>query len=426
MEIVNRVGIRENGEIWEFINEVALEDFLWDNLEVLFDLIPLKRQLNINGQICDILALDRDRGLVILELKNTEDRYILQQLTRYYDAVIRSKPFPDQIDYARSIRLVAIKPQFHRDNYTDRQYSKLYFEFWQFSIIESNRSLFFHLINVDNQEIKQLKIPYELKVKNENIPTLPANLSRILAKCPLEQQQEILRIREKILTFDKRMQEVATAGSIKYGDGNTRSSKFCAEFYIDKGKILIFLWLPLKSSTGEKISRHRLWTDWNGKTLVEGYANSGIGTNINAHDRIVDNLVNKLNGKRDDSRGYHRRFRAYYIDSRHNGAKLWTGLNNRSLVFSSADERDIIIGLNASAADIEKYIKISKSVAKRIRESNLFTIITPKEIELINTVVTFEEQKEKKIFLWDVDIQSVYKSLDYFIDIALERWLSRI
>ncbi|NJL89634.1 MAG: DUF91 domain-containing protein [Coleofasciculaceae cyanobacterium SM2_1_6] len=125
MEIVNRVGVRENGEIWEFINEVALEDFLWDNLEVLWGLIPFQRQLNINGQICDILALDKDRSLVILELKNTEDRYILQQLTRYYDAVVRSKPFPDQIDYSRSIKLVAIKPQFHRDNHTDRQYSKI-------------------------------------------------------------------------------------------------------------------------------------------------------------------------------------------------------------------------------------------------------------------------------------------------------------
>ncbi len=221
------------------------------------------------------------------------------------------------------------------------------------------------------------------------------------------------------------MQEVAAAGSIKYGNGNAKSSKFCAEFYIDKGKILIFLWLPLKSNAGEKISRHRLWTDWNGKALVEGYANSGVGININAHERVVENLLTKLHGKRDDSRGYGRRFRAYYMDSkRRDGAKYYTGLNNRSLVFSSAEEsdRDIIMGLNASAADIERYIKISKSVAKRIRESSLFTIITPKEIELINIVIDFEEQKAKKIFLWDVDIHSVYKSLDHFVDMALERW----
>ena len=87
MEIVNRVGIREDGGIWEFINEVALEDFLWDNLEILWGLIPLQRQWNINGQICDILALDKNRGLVILELKNNEDRYILQQLTLYYSNI---------------------------------------------------------------------------------------------------------------------------------------------------------------------------------------------------------------------------------------------------------------------------------------------------------------------------------------------------
>jgi len=44
VQIVNRVGIREDGGIWEFINEIALEDFLWDNLEALWGLIPLERQ----------------------------------------------------------------------------------------------------------------------------------------------------------------------------------------------------------------------------------------------------------------------------------------------------------------------------------------------------------------------------------------------
>lgn len=399
MEIVNRVGIRENGEIWEFINEVALEDFLWDNLEVLWGLVPLQRQWNISGQICDILALDRDRGLVILELKNTEDRYILQQLTRYYDAVVRSKPFPDQIDYARSIRLVAIKPQFHRDNHTDRQYSKLYFEFWQFSIVESNRSLFLTLTNDDSQEIKQVEIPYQSRDENHDLPALPATLSKVLAKCSPEQQAEVLRIREKILTFDKRMQEFSTAGNVKYGNGNTKSSKFCAEFYIDKGEILIFLWLPLKNGASEKmVGRARLWTDWQGKSLVEGYVNSGVGTEINAHKRVVSNLIKKLHGKRNSS---------YSFSFRRSWGNIW-------------------IGLDVDSATVRKYLNISNLASRKIRKFELITIITPEEIELLTTVIPIEEQIEKEIFMWNVDIQSVYKSLDYLVDIALERWSLRI
>jgi RecB family endonuclease NucS len=400
VEIVNRVGIREDGGIWEFINEVAIEDFLWDNLGVLWGLIPLQRQWNINGQICDILALDQDRSLVILELKNTEDRYILQQLTRYYDVVIQAKPFLDKVDYSKPIRLLAIKPQFHRDNYTDRQYSKLHFEFWQFSISESNKSLFLELTNDDSQETKQVEIPYQSREENHDLPALPTALSKVLATCPPEQQAEVLRIREKILTFDKRIQEISTAGNVKYGNGNVKRSKFCAEFYIDKGEILIFLWLPLKNGTSEKmLGRARLWTDWQGKTLVEGYVNSGVGTDINAHKRMVNNLIKKLYGKRNSSYSFR---------------------------FCKTGRSDIWIGLDVDNATVSKYLNISNLASEKICKLEPITIISSEEIELITTVIPIEEQIEKEIFMWDVDIQSVYKNLDYFVNMALKRWLSRI
>jgi RecB family endonuclease NucS len=402
MEIVNRVGIRENGEIWEFINEVALEDFLWDNLELLFGLTPLKRQLNISGQICDILALDQNRSLVILELKNTEDRYILQQLTRYYDAVIREKPLADQVNYKQQVRLIAIKPKFHKVNHTDREYSQLPFEFWQFSIVKNNRSLFFELTNYDSQEIKQVEIPYLLKEEDQNILPLPRNLSKALAQCSLEQQAEILRIRDKILTFDKRMQEFSTAGNVKYGNGNTKSSKFCAEFYIDKGEILIFLWLPLKNGTSEKmIGRARLWTDWQDKTLVEGYVNSGVGTDINNLNRLIDNLVNKITCCNSNFTG-------------------------RSFIFYCPDKIPFPICINVSTAQGKKVVEIIKSLSKRIYQSDIITIATSKEIELLTLLISIEEPENVKVLDLKINIQSVYKSLDYFVDIALERWSSRI
>ena len=79
------VSLRKTGSGWEFESETILEDFVWANLQQLLGLIPLKRQYRVSGQICDIVAVDENKRLVVLELKNGEDRYIVQQLTRYGD-----------------------------------------------------------------------------------------------------------------------------------------------------------------------------------------------------------------------------------------------------------------------------------------------------------------------------------------------------
>jgi RecB family endonuclease NucS len=67
---------------YEFSSEYALEDLVWKNLEQLFQVKPIARQQPAKGEFCDILAV-KNKQLFIIELKNTEDRYIVQQLTRY-------------------------------------------------------------------------------------------------------------------------------------------------------------------------------------------------------------------------------------------------------------------------------------------------------------------------------------------------------
>ncbi len=89
--MVNFVNLRQTGSGWEFESEAALEDFLEENLLALFGLHPLKRQHYVNEQFCDIVAVGDNNNLVILELKNTEDRYVVQQLTRYYDGLRNNK-----------------------------------------------------------------------------------------------------------------------------------------------------------------------------------------------------------------------------------------------------------------------------------------------------------------------------------------------
>ncbi|MFN8903611.1 MAG: endonuclease NucS domain-containing protein, partial [Pseudanabaena sp.] len=123
---------------------------------------PLKQQYISNGEICDILAVDDDKGLVILELKNVEDRYLIQQLTRYYANLLEEKPFSQEVDYSRPVRLIAIAPNYHRHNLIDRNHSRLNFELFQFSVEREENS--FHLLLQEHGKEcihKKYLIPYE-------------------------------------------------------------------------------------------------------------------------------------------------------------------------------------------------------------------------------------------------------------------------
>jgi hypothetical protein len=146
------VNLKKVGKCWSFDSEIALEDFLWKNLFYLLDLVPFKRQFSIDGQVCDILALNYDNQLSILELKNTEDRYVVNQLTRYYAALIEQKPFHEQIDYSKPVRLIAVAPKFHKDNYSDQKYSLLDIELIRFELSQVDSCVFFEIEHEEYRE----------------------------------------------------------------------------------------------------------------------------------------------------------------------------------------------------------------------------------------------------------------------------------
>ncbi|MEH2265032.1 endonuclease NucS domain-containing protein [Nostoc sp.] len=288
------VNLRKTGDSWEFATEADLEDFVWANLKELFGLIPLKRQYYVKGQICDILALNEQKQLVVLELKNSEDRYIVQQLTRYYDALQEVKPLEDEIDYQQPISLIAIKPSFHKDNFIDKKYHNLSIDFFEFTILAEECNYYFQIRNLDlhNEKVSKIGIPHQDRERNDNIPPPSRGLMNRLAKCSSEQQEEILKIRQKVFSFDKRMEEIASGVSFKYGNGNSKISKFCVEFYFDsKGIPIIFLWLGLKNNSSDHISRARIWTDWQDNALLEGYVPSGIGVKMNLSKKTLSNRV---------------------------------------------------------------------------------------------------------------------------------------
>lgn len=368
--MLNFANLRKTGQGWEFENEEALEDFTWANLTQLLGLIPLKRQYMVKGQICDILAVDDNKRLVVLELKNIEDRYIVQQLTRYYDALLEEKPFNEVVDYSQSIRLIAIIPKIHRDNLTDRKYHHLSIQFLQFEFVNSGERLYLQLKDIDTEKLFHLETPLQEKDITEILSTPPKLLQKLLSSCNLEQIRVIIEIRNQILSFEQRMEEISIAGMIKYGNGKSKTSKFCAEFCSDsKGELFIFLWLPLKGLKSQKVCRARIWTDWNDKALIEGYVVEGIGSNISLSKKVILNRDKRLKK------------------------------NSLGQVTYETERKDIV-----------QYCKDINRIRGRIAKSQ---------------PVTHEEIKHIEAYIEEHDIVP-YKSLKSLVDLALKKWLERL
>ncbi|MEH2326187.1 MAG: endonuclease NucS domain-containing protein [Nostoc sp.] len=377
------MNLIKTGNSWKFATEADLEDFVWANLKELFGLIPLKRQYYVNGQICDILALRENKQLVVLELKNAEDRYIVQQLTRYYDALQEVKPLEDEIDYQQPISLIAIQPNFHRDNFIDKKYHHLSIDFFEFAILTDEFNYYLQIKNLDNGKVSKIEVPHQDRESNEDIPPHSRGLMNRLAKCSSEQQEGILKIRQKVLSFDKRMEEMSSAISFRYGNGNKKTSKFCAEFYFDsKGTPIIFLWLGLKNNSSDRISRARIWTDWQGNALLEGYVPSGIGVKMNSSKKTLSNRVKIMNELAYNENSKYRREYKY----------------------------------------IYQHFKDRNRIARKLNNSEPLTYEERKllEIDVNNFPVNYGGERPNT-YKFDH-----YDSLNGLVDVALEKWRKRL
>lgn len=202
-------------EKWHFETETELENFIWNNLKDIFSLTPLKRQYYIDNNICDILAISQDKALVIIELKNTEDRYVIQQVTRYYHALVQEKPFADQVNYNKPVRLIILSPIFHKDNYIDCLYHKLSFQLIKFLITEEP-SFRLNLQDLkDNRKIKIKAIPIATAQGEGFIIDPPSRaLMNSLSKCQNYDFDLILQARKRILSFDSSIKEIKISSNV--------------------------------------------------------------------------------------------------------------------------------------------------------------------------------------------------------------------
>ena len=245
------MALIQTGAVWQFENEFELEELLWHNLSKLLNLKPFKRQFSVRGQFCDILAIADNRQLVIIELKNVEDRYVVQQLTRYYDALVKEQPFGDEVDWQKPIRLIAIAPSFHSDTVIDCTYNTLNIELLRFDFEERDQELYLRVIE-SSSEVASMPVPSSLKTPPAEVAIAgpPRKLLNWLSDSPEAEFQGMMGVREQLLGFDKRIKEVVEPQAIIYGKGKTKP---CAEIRRQnvgvsskspKWMPRLFLWLP--------------------------------------------------------------------------------------------------------------------------------------------------------------------------------------
>lgn len=383
-------ALQNNGGEWGFVNEEALENFLYRNLEQLLKIQPLERQYNVESQRCDILAVGDRQKLVVLELKNAEDRGIVQQLTRYYDALLGEKPFGDRVDYDKPVQLIAIAPSFHRDNFTDKKYHTLDFQFLQFSVIENQDQFYLCLRDVDSNTVSRVKIPYQKPPTDLELPPIPTALAKMMKNCE-PYQQKILEIREKILLFDNRIQEISSANSIKYGNGKAKNSKFCAEFMSYQDEIILFLWIPYKMGESTRISRARIWTDWQDRALIEGYVSKEVGNKINRVKKNIQKIMDKID------QGWE--FDCFHRTCLYGKEQRWS----------------------------EKYIQELKNVSKKL---NPIKPLIKEEIDLLKYHENLYRQQHQEAYhqttTFKFELDGYDRSLQSLLDLALEKWSDRV
>jgi len=262
--------LKKSADGWVFAEEYLLEDFIWKHLKSTLNLIPLKRQLHINGEYCDILAKTNNNQLVVLELKNCEDRYIIHQLTRYYHNLVIHQPLKEEVDYSLPIRLVAIAPSFHKHNLIDQQYSNLNFELIRFQIIEKNNKFCLWFTMPDHQKI-QVKQAIDFSLTSSpdqpiSISPPPKFLLNYLDKMNDQTKRKVLEIRDKILTKYSIIKEVKVNYSLVY---QCSKDKPCTQIMLVKGneiysgEIRFFLFLPLPKNYFRRNSKTNI-----GRVLV--------------------------------------------------------------------------------------------------------------------------------------------------------------
>jgi RecB family endonuclease NucS len=397
----------QKGTLWEFSRESEFEDYLWENLDVLLGVKPLKRQYYSQGNFCDILAVTSQKELAILELKITEDRYILQQLTRYYHSLYKERPFSDEIDFNKPVKLIAMLPKVHSDNLIDAIYSKLNINFITYNLSEESEKVYLSLIDHASQlQISKTEIRLKASEYDDGeLPKIPSKLLKILSQSSQEEKAKILAVRSNFLRFNKKINETISGDSVIYGCGKTKP---IMEIRFDtlREKPTLFLWLPFSSSqtmgykSRRTILRIKIWTDWL-HVFYFGYIRSGNGVMITPEEYKVFpvNLIpaSLLPGKQSkfSELNFHKSYFAPKVSGHIDPIKTFENdqvfrdkYTHSILSFFDRNRQEIYFQKHGDplAITVKEYIKLTKS------RMNLETpLLLSNQLDLSKTDFTLDE-----------------------------------
>lgn len=242
---------------YTFYDEFELEHFVWSNLKAIFGFEPLTRQYYADENYADILALSSDRELVVIELKNSEELYLVRQLNWYYRVVIENKPFLDTVDYSKPVRLVGIAPSFHQSNLKDRLNSSLSIDFYSFDILSDQEDFICKLKSLPDGQT------WELDLSSDHLPAPPRKLLQFLSQNYSEDLKgRILDLREKTLSFsEKEVYERAFHNSFTYSFFSIMD--LIVEFKIHPKSQKLFLFINLFNPYQKQVYRTMICTaDW--------------------------------------------------------------------------------------------------------------------------------------------------------------------
>lgn len=264
-----------DGQRYRFASETALEIFITQQLKPLWGFDLITRQFQVDGEICDILAAGVSRRPVIIELKNAEDRYVVQQVTRYFHALTAANPFPDRIDWSLSPELVVLSPVIHRHNLIDRQYCTLPIEFKTFEILQTEEGFEVSISTLDGGQNWRHPISYQPVAI---VPTdAPQQLRDWLGPLSIPVRNSILELREKLLKKPDITETIEKNGLVY---GNKKRTEMEIRFHRLSQQPVLFCWIPTCSSMSRevpKIARHRLWIGKDHQPEFLGHVPEGWG-----------------------------------------------------------------------------------------------------------------------------------------------------
>lgn len=269
--------LRVFGEVAEFETEQQLEQFFLDTVLPKIGLKLLASQYACAQGICDILTLGPSNQLIIIELKNVKDTHVIEQITRYFDALIAEKPFASQVDYTQPIELYTVCPDYVDSLAMTLKYHRLNFNTLAYRIRNEQQFHRFELRNwLTNKVIAHIEIPrVQNTLTTTVLPEPPKAFLKLLEKCTDPERSQANLMRQQIYEFSQehnyRICERADGQWIRF-ERNKQHPIAELGWDSQRAELVIHLWLPFTTINGrlnirrypetyKRTSMMRIWTD---------------------------------------------------------------------------------------------------------------------------------------------------------------------